>query len=107
MACKQALQVAVDRNFQRVHVELDSKEVVRQINQSSNNLSPLGHWVQEIKELLRSRLEAKVTWVRRSGNGAAHKLAKVAVGDNRSQTWVGVPRDFLLCVISDEIPCAS
>ncbi|KAE8769315.1 hypothetical protein D1007_59111 [Hordeum vulgare] len=56
------------------------KRRARQINQSSNNLSPLGHWVQEIKELLRSRLEAKVTWVRRSGNGAAHKLAKVAVG---------------------------
>ncbi|KAE8787286.1 hypothetical protein D1007_38772 [Hordeum vulgare] len=54
MACKQALQVAVDRNFDHVHVELDSKEVVRQINQTSNNLSALAHWVREIKELLQS-----------------------------------------------------
>uniref|UniRef100_A0A8I6Y8C7 RNase H type-1 domain-containing protein n=1 Tax=Hordeum vulgare subsp. vulgare TaxID=112509 RepID=A0A8I6Y8C7_HORVV len=106
MACKQALQVAVDRNFHHIHVELDSKEVVRQINQTSNNLSALGHWVREIKELLQSRLEAKVTWVRRSGNGAVHKLAKVGVCDNRSQIWVGVPPDFLLSVISDEIPSA-
>ncbi|KAI5005258.1 hypothetical protein ZWY2020_032501 [Hordeum vulgare] len=107
LACKSALHVAVDKNYERVHVELDSKEVVRQINQSSNNLSPLGHWVQEIKELLRSRLEAKVTWVHRSGNGAAHKFAKVAVGDNRSQVWVGVPPDFLLSILSDDIPCAN
>ncbi|KAI5019874.1 hypothetical protein ZWY2020_044762 [Hordeum vulgare] len=104
LACKRALQVAVERNLQRVHVELDSKEVVRQINQASNNLSALGHWIPEIKDLLRSRMEAKVSWVRRSGNGDAHELARVGVGDNRSQLWVGSPPDFILSVISDEIP---
>ena len=48
--------------------------------------------------------EAKVIWVRRSANKAAHKLARVGVGDEISMMLVDSPTDFVLDVISDEIP---
>lgn len=37
--------------------------------------------VEEIMEMLRLFSEVKVTWTRRSANTAAHKLAKVGVGE--------------------------
>ena len=46
----------------------------------------------------------KVTWVRRTANVAAHKLAKVGVGDELCKVWLGVPPDCILDVISEDIP---
>ena len=57
--------------------------------------------------MLRSMEEAKVTWIRRSGNVAAHNLSRVGVGENRSEVWMGSPPDFILHVISDDIPSFS
>ena len=45
-----------------------------------------------------------MTWVRRSANAAAHKLARVGVGDELCKVWLGAPPDFVLSVLSDEIP---
>ena len=45
-----------------------------------------------------------MTWVRRTANVAAHKLAKVRVGDELCKVWLGSPPDFVLSVISDDIP---
>ena len=74
------------------------------LNNPERNLSAVGPWMQEIKALLSTMDEAKVSWVCRSGNVATHKLAKVGVRENRSEIWVGSPSDFILDVISDEIP---
>lgn len=43
-------------------------------------------------------------WVRHSANVAAHKFAKIGVGDEFCKVWLGVPPDFVLDVISDDIP---
>ena len=45
-----------------------------------------------------------MSWARRSTNVAAHKFAKEGVGDELCKVWVGAPPDFVLDVISDEIP---
>ena len=60
--------------------------------------------LEEIKERLHTRAEYRVTWVRRTANVAAHKLAKVGVGDELCKVWLGSPPDFVLSVISDDIP---
>lgn len=85
LACRKAIQMALERQIPRVHVELDSKSVVQMINQTTRNLSAVGPWIQEIKEMLNSFAEYKVSWVRRTGNKAAHKLARVGVGDEISR----------------------
>ena len=88
--------MAIDLNFTRVHVELDCLSLVKKLNDSQKDLSAAGPWVEEIKAMLRSMEESKVTWIRRSGNVAAHKLAKVGIGKNRSEIWVGSPPYFIL-----------
>ncbi|XP_073358323.1 uncharacterized protein [Aegilops tauschii subsp. strangulata] len=104
LACKRALQVAEEINVQNVHLELDCLPVVQMINQEGINYSGAGPWIQEIKQMLVLKNDYKVTWVKRTGNVAAHKLAKVGVGDELCKVWLGVPPDCILDVISDDIP---
>ena len=54
--------------------------------------------------MLGSCTEFIVEWVRRSANVVAHKFAKVGVGDELCKVWLGSPPDFVLSVISDDIP---
>ena len=59
------------------HIEMDCKQVVAKIQSQDRDLSTL---IAEVKHLLESRQRWKVSWVRRSANGATHGLAKVGVG---------------------------
>uniref|UniRef100_R7W4Q1 Uncharacterized protein n=1 Tax=Aegilops tauschii TaxID=37682 RepID=R7W4Q1_AEGTA len=86
------------------NVDPEAVEVLACRRAQTRNLSAVGPWIQEIKEMLNSFAEFRVEWIRRSGNIAAHKLAKVGVGEERCDVWVGSPPDFILDVISDEIP---
>ena len=81
MACRKALQVGRELRFQRLHVEMDSKEAVCMINDARRNLSMVGTIVEDIKSLMCCWQDCKVTWRRRSANKAAHTLARLAVGD--------------------------
>ena len=92
LACKRALQVAEEINVQNVHLKLDCLPVLQMINQKGINYSGAGPWIQEIKHMLETKNDYKVTWVRRTGNVAAHKLAKVGVGDELCKVWLGVPQ---------------
>ena len=106
LACKRALEVAKEINAEKVHVELDSQGVARMLNNHHKELSSAGPWMQEIKSMLTSFSEFKVSWVRRSANITAHKLAKVGVGDELRKVWLGIPPARVLDVILDEIPNA-
>uniref|UniRef100_A0A8I6X049 RNase H type-1 domain-containing protein n=1 Tax=Hordeum vulgare subsp. vulgare TaxID=112509 RepID=A0A8I6X049_HORVV len=92
LACKRALQVALETNVQRVHVELDCLQVVQMLNRQARNYSVLGPWIQEVNEMLQGFQEFKVSWTRCSANVAAHKLARVGVGDEFCMVWLKVPR---------------
>ncbi|XP_020162165.1 uncharacterized protein [Aegilops tauschii subsp. strangulata] len=81
LACRRAIKVALDRNVQKVYLELDSQAVVQMIKQKERNLSPVGPWVQEIKAMPNSVEEFSVSWVQRYANVAAHKLARIGVGE--------------------------
>ncbi|XP_073351845.1 uncharacterized protein [Aegilops tauschii subsp. strangulata] len=103
-ACLELLRLARNQNVQRILVELDCQAAVQMINSQERNLSAVGPWVQEIKGLLEEFLDFRVVWTRRSANEAAHKLARVSVGDERSRVWVGVPPDFILDIVANDIP---
>lgn len=47
---------------------------------------------EEIKPMLSSSPRFKVSWVRRSANVVAYKLAKVRIGEELCEVWLGVPR---------------
>lgn len=104
-ACEMGVKLAVERQVQRVHVELDSVAVVSMLNDQTKNLSTAGPIIERIKELLRSTREFKVSWARRSANGVAHLLAKVSwVSHELSRVWPHEPPDCILQFVSDDIP---
>ena len=45
LACRRALQVAIDLQIQLAHLELDSKALVLMVNQPGKNLSVVVPWV--------------------------------------------------------------
>lgn len=57
LACKQALQMVLELNLDRVHVELDSLSAVQRIKREQQDLSVVGPLIQEIKMMLASRVE--------------------------------------------------
>ena len=103
LVAKSAVQMAISMDVQRLHVELDSQEVVAMLRGDGRNLSTFGPVVEEIKEMLRTRQEIKITWVRRSANGAAHGLAKEGVRNN-SSLFYDFPPDCIIRVVADEVP---
>ena len=104
LTCKRALEVAKGINATRVHVELDARGSEQMLKKHTKELSASGPLVEEIKSLMQFYVDSKVSWVRRSANAAAHKLARVGVGDELCKVWLGAPPDFVLSILSDEIP---
>jgi hypothetical protein len=74
------------------------------LNQPSKKFSAVGPWIQEIKQMLDMPSDFKVSWVRRTANVAAYKLARVRVGEELCMVWLGFPPDCVLDIISDDIP---
>jgi ribonuclease HI len=103
-ACKRAAQLAEEVSAMCLHIEMDCKEVVSKLQNSSKDLSPLGPMIEEVKKLLEKRQQWKVSWVRHSANGAAHGLAKEGVSNNLCKVWLHEPPDCILNIVSAEIP---
>lgn len=74
------------------------------LNGKEKNLTAAGQIIEEMKELLWTRQESKVMWVRRTGNKAAHELAREGVCLELSKFWLAEPPDCILQIVSDEIP---
>uniref|UniRef100_A0A453SC04 RNase H type-1 domain-containing protein n=1 Tax=Aegilops tauschii subsp. strangulata TaxID=200361 RepID=A0A453SC04_AEGTS len=75
------------------------------LNNQERNLSAAGPVIEEIKGMLRAYEDWKVSWVRRTANVAAHRLAKVHVGDELCKVVkCATGLYFILEVVSDEIP---
>ena len=95
--------MARELNLVWVHIEMDCQEMVRKLQSANDDLSTFGPMIKEVKNLVATR-EWKVTWVRRTANGAAHLLAKEGVASNRSMVWVHDPPECILQLLSAEIP---
>ena len=74
------------------------------LNDWSKNLSALGPFIEEIKDMLRSTQEYKVTGARRTANLATHILAKVGVSNDLEMVWSDVPPDCILHIVTNDIP---
>ncbi|XP_073361303.1 uncharacterized protein [Aegilops tauschii subsp. strangulata] len=93
LACRRAVQLAQNLNVQNLHLEMDCREIVCKLQSKEKDLSPLGPVVEEVKQMLDSRDRWKITWVRRSANNAAHRLARECVTNNLWKVWMHVPPD--------------
>ena len=104
LACRKAIELARDVGVGKLHLECDSARVVSMLNNREKNLSTAGPIVEDVKTKLKGFEEFKVSWVSRSANSAADKLAKMGMGDELNDVWLSAPPDCILHVISDEIP---
>lgn len=75
LACRRALEFAVDAGFSRLIIEGDNSNVIHDISSSEENTSPFGNVVDDIRHLIRGLIWSEVYCIRRGGNRAAHVLA--------------------------------
>jgi hypothetical protein len=71
---------------------LDSKIVADAVNSQASSHSDFGAIVSHCRQLLNINLHnSKVEFSRRQANGVAHELARAALLDASSQTFIEIP----------------
>ena len=78
LACRRALEFAVDAGFHRLIIEGDNSNVTHAISSSADNNSLFGNVVDDIRHLIGGLHWATICCIRRSGNRVAHVLAQHA-----------------------------
>lgn len=102
LACRRALQLAKEVDVHKVILESDSQEVVRKVSAQIRDLSANSMVVHDVKELLESFQEFRVSWVRRSANKVALSFAKVGCSNKICKTWFRVPPEFCNSEVASE-----
>ena len=87
LACRRAVQFAVDLGLHRVFFEGDSVIVINAVSQENAALSLYGFIVEDILSLVSSFLSFEFVHVPRSGNIVANALAKKAKELVGCQVW--------------------
>ncbi|XP_075645695.1 uncharacterized protein LOC142616802 [Castanea sativa] len=78
LACRKAVEFAIDAGFSRLVIEGDNANVIKAISSQEANISLLGNVVEDIKYLMRGLQWASISHIRRSSNKVAHVLAQHA-----------------------------
>ena len=78
MACKKALEFAIDAGFLKIVVEGDNANVMRAVSSSTPNMSMLGNVIDDIQFLLCGLRRASTSRIKRGGNRVAYVLARHA-----------------------------
>jgi ribonuclease HI len=78
LAIRDGVRLAVERSYDRVTIESDSKEVVKIINEDHQSRSEIISICHEIREVMRALPSLSVVYVGRDANQAAHLCAKQA-----------------------------
>jgi ribonuclease HI len=105
LACKLALELAKQGGVTKIVLETDCLSAVAKIRNEEKDRSHQGPLVEEIKSLLKSFVAHSVKHVRRSGNGVAHSLAKFSCVNNVCNTWLDVPPEMIVTLLTSE--CAG
>ncbi|PRQ25999.1 putative ribonuclease H-like domain-containing protein [Rosa chinensis] len=79
LALLHGLRFALHVGFLNLEVEGDALSVISSINNSLDDLSLEGHILDEVKLLVQSFSFCSGHFVKREGNGIAHRLAKEAL----------------------------
>ncbi|KAK9986551.1 hypothetical protein SO802_031502 [Lithocarpus litseifolius] len=88
LACRKALEFAVDAGFMDVVLEGDSLNVMQAISTGRANRSRLGHIYEDIQCLAAGFRSYSVSFVKRSANGVAHALARFAKYVDDELVWL-------------------
>jgi hypothetical protein len=94
------------RGFRKIEVEGDALEVIQALRNESMCLRSYGHLVEGVKMLLTSAGQWEAKHVRRTGNEAAHLLARFAFTSNLEQSWfLECPTCIQETVLVEQVRC--
>lgn len=88
LACRKALEFAVDAGFMDVVLEGDNSSVMRAISTGRANRSRLGHIYEDIQCLAAGFRSFTVIFVKHSANGVAQSLAGFARNVEDELAWL-------------------
>ena len=88
LACRKALEFAIDVGFMEIILEGDNAMVMKTISQAQPNLSQLGLIYEDIQCLAASFSSISTNCVRRSTNNVAHALARFATLIDNEIIWM-------------------
>lgn len=88
LACRRALEFAVDAEFEELMVEGDNSTVIRCISSIRASRSRLGNVYADIHVLAAGSKCKSFTCVKREANSAAHSLAKYARSIDGDIFWM-------------------
>ncbi|KAK9991883.1 hypothetical protein SO802_026868 [Lithocarpus litseifolius] len=88
LACRRALEFAVDAGFSSLIIEGDNANVIQAISSSLPDHSILGCVVDDIRYLIHGLSWARTNPIRREGNTVAHVLAQYARHLDEDLFWI-------------------
>ncbi|XP_038719958.1 uncharacterized protein LOC120012588 [Tripterygium wilfordii] len=98
-AALSAVWFALDMGFRDIVLEGDSQLVIRDLQSEESGLTEWCGIIKEIKRVLKGCLSCQFSHVRRTGNGAAHFMAKEALKLECPQMWVEEGPDGLSLIV--------
>ena len=78
LACRKAMEFAIDAGFTELIVEGDNAAVIQAITSSATTQSRLGHIIQDIQWLAQGLRWVRFSCVNRDANSVAHVMAQYA-----------------------------
>ena len=97
MAARDGLVFSGTHGFEKVHFEMDNLPLVNLLQSDRGNLSIVAGLWREIRELSRSFVCFKLSFVFREGNAAAHVCAGLASLSSLVEVWL---HSFPQCLAS-------
>ena len=88
LACRKALEFAIDASFTMLVVEGDNVNSTRWIASGTENQSAIGHVVGDIRHLVGALEWTSVCCTKRNANRVAHELARYAQKVNVDLFWM-------------------
>ncbi|KAK2978561.1 hypothetical protein RJ640_006680 [Escallonia rubra] len=89
IAAGEAARFGYDCGFNFVQMEGDAKLIINALNSSEENLSAIGGIIDDVKRIAHCFDSCTFQHIKRSGNEAAHGLAKFAYSLTEALVWMG------------------
>ena len=88
LACRKAMEFAIDAGFNELIIEGDSVNVMRGLSSSSSDLSVVGNVVADIQCLISGLRRVSFSWVNKDCNQVAHVLARFVSNLEEDMYWM-------------------
>ncbi|KAF5450904.1 hypothetical protein F2P56_031219, partial [Juglans regia] len=100
-----AVSLCQELGFELVEFESDAKNVVDAINSNSSDMSWPGQIIEDIRLIMETHQNWKLSFIRRVGNQAAHVLAKLGLSLESELVWMEEGPDVVLPIIALDKLC--